>query len=175
MKTRQIYTYTYQNTTVYLADTTSKLLLDPLEFNRSFLLFGSHARTALHKWEIDGIVSTLKGWENVHKNPQNSKIWPKSTPSIRTVLGEGMGRDSAVWVSTSFSTSFPTFSKLFPWFVCVVWNVDFTELVELPLFGPDLSVLNASSLSQMISTRKRASSFLFLMDLERVSREVLTT
>lgn len=45
--------------------------------------------------------------------------------------------------------------------------------IEIGSFGPDRNALKASSLSHIISTLSFASSFLFRIDFERVSLEVL--
>ena len=161
----------------YLADTLSKLLSAPLLFNRNFFKLGSHARTALHRCGIDGIVSTFNGCANVLKNPQNSNIWPKSSPSSRTMPEDGWGRGGAAvgtgtWINSMSLIPFPSSSRSR---ILLSRKQGFTEVRGFPFIGPDRRVLNASSLSHIISTRRRASSFLFLTDFDRVSLLVFTT
>jgi hypothetical protein len=118
---------------------------------------------------MDGIVSTFKGCANVLKNPQNSNIWPNNSPSNRTMPEVGWGRGAeGTWVNSI--SPIPSSSR-----ILLSRKHGFTEVRGFPLIGPDLSVLNASSLSHIISTLSLASSFLFLTDLESVSLLVFTT
>lgn len=185
------------------ADTASKERSAPLVCNRNFLKLGSHARMELVRRDIDGTVSTLSGWANVHRNPHSSRICPYSSPSIRTSAFRGQGREVTICVSSpslpfpstvtipsspSFPPSLPSLIGLFLSSPLVIEEEEEEEVLELipaclslpslsplsPPLGPDLRALNTSSLSQIISTLSFASSFRLRIDLDRLSRDVLT-